>query len=93
MNDSDVYAHILWLLPASKTSIKELAHPQELIAIDECDNNIPVESFIGVCRNKLLGIDEREPTAVTDSLDFFYRYDMDTIYIRPLDIFKIFLAA
>lgn len=70
----EVYAHILWFLPATKTSIKELAHPQELVVIDECDNNIPVESFIGVCRNRLLGINQQEPVAGDDPLDFFYRY-------------------
>jgi hypothetical protein len=70
----EVYAHILWLLPATKTSIKELAHPQELVVIDECDDNIPVESFIGVCRNMLLDVNQQEPVAGDDPLDFFYRY-------------------
>jgi len=70
----EAYAHILWLLPATKTSLKELAHPQELVVIDECDDNIPVESFIGVCRNRLLEVNQQEPVAGDDPLDFFYRY-------------------
>lgn len=70
---SGVYAHIQWFEPAARTSLGELAHPQELVVIDECASDIDVESFIGLCNNRKLGPSEDEPLPTRDSLDYFYR--------------------
>jgi hypothetical protein len=65
-------AHVLWLIPASHTSLNELAHPQELVVTDECDI-VGVGSFISACQVSVLEPGEPEPEIDGTGFSFFYR--------------------
>jgi len=67
-------AHILWLIPANHTSLNEMAHPQELVFIDEC-KEVNASTFIAVCRARKLEPREPEPEVNGDMFSFFYRYE------------------
>ncbi|KAG8809135.1 hypothetical protein FRC17_003600 [Serendipita sp. 399] len=77
-------AHILWFEPASDTSLGNLeerddsplvslAHPQELILTNDCDN-VFISQFFGLCENIYLLSDSEEPLPRKDSTSYFYRY-------------------
>jgi hypothetical protein len=64
---------VIWFQHAEKTSLRELAHSQELFLLDQCQD-VEVETFIGWCDNRHLGLDEVEPPSGSNFLAFFYRY-------------------
>ncbi|PVG01704.1 S-adenosyl-L-methionine-dependent methyltransferase [Serendipita vermifera] len=66
-------AHVTWYEPASKTSLKELAHPQELMLLDQCDD-IDIAAIIRPLSIKRLAIDEEEPDLQDNECPFFCRY-------------------
>lgn len=72
-NDAIIKAHVLWLIPASHTSLNQLAHPQELVVIDECAE-VDAESIIAVCQARILQPGEQEPEIDDNAFSFFYRY-------------------
>jgi DNA (cytosine-5)-methyltransferase 1 len=78
-------AHVTWYEPASKTSLKELAHPQELILVDLCDN-IDAAAIIRPLDVRRLAIDENEPDTQDSESTFFYRFDLNN---TPSSFLKI----
>lgn len=73
-------AHVLWFEHAAKSSLNELAHPQELLLLDHCDV-IEVDTIIGKCNNRWLSPEEEEPLRV-DPLSFFYRCAYPNIHVN-----------
>ncbi|KAJ8455520.1 hypothetical protein ONZ45_g18926 [Pleurotus djamor] len=58
--DNEKWAHYQWFSPGCKTMLQELAHPQSLYLLYECDD-IPINSILKKCEVKTLVQEEKEP--------------------------------
>ncbi|KAJ8522382.1 hypothetical protein ONZ45_g1036 [Pleurotus djamor] len=58
--DNEKWAHCQWFSPGCKTMLQELAHPQSLYLLYECDD-IPINSILKKCEVKTLVQEEKEP--------------------------------
>lgn len=79
IRSEEYIAHILWLMPACQTTLKELAHPQELMMVARCDN-INVAAFIQPFSLSRLDIDVDEPPL--PNKDNYSEYPFDSFFYR-----------